>query len=57
MQGEDICNEKENTLIILSAKSDNNKKLNSLKKVGSNKKTVIDIQLDSLPAKFKNKMF
>ena len=27
MQGEDICNDKENTLIILSAKSDNNKKL------------------------------
>ena len=55
MKGEEISDDKENILIILSAKCDKNKKLHSLKKVGTNKKTVIDIQLDSLPVKFKEK--
>ena len=55
MKGEGIYDKKGNILIILSAKCDKNRKLNSLKKVGTNNKTVIDIQLDSLPVKFQEK--
>jgi len=51
--GIDIKNEK--TLIILSAKCDKNGKLNSLRKVGANENTVIDLQLQSLNIEFKNK--
>ena len=43
------------TLIILSAKCDKNGNLNSLRKVGINDKTVLDLQLESLEIKFDQK--
>ena len=45
----------EKTLIILSAKCNKNGKINSLRKVGTNEKTVLDLQLESLEIDFDNK--
>ena len=55
MSDDGILDLNENTLIILSARCDKNKELNSLRKVGANQNTVIDIQLESLKIKFNKK--
>ena len=45
----------EKTLIILSAKCNKNGEINSLRKVGTNENTVLDLQLESLEIEFDNK--
>ena len=55
MEADELDKEEENILIVLSAKCDKNGNLNSLKNVGSNNNSVIDIQLDSLKTKFQKK--
>ena len=52
MQGEEASNNKKNILIILSGKCDKKGNLNSLRKVGSNENTVLDIQIESLGIDF-----
>ena len=55
MKAVEAYNNEENILIILSAKCNKNGELNSLRKVGSNQNTVLDIQIESLGIKFKKK--
>lgn len=55
MQKDNIEIEEKKILIILSAKCDKKGNLNSLRKVGSNEKTVIDLQLESLKTIFSEK--
>ena len=55
MRKDDLEIESNKTLIILSAKCDKEGKLNSLRKVGSNEKKVIDLQLESLQIEFTKK--
>ena len=55
MEADELYKEKEDIVILLSAKCDKNGNLNSLRNVGSNKNSVIDIQLDSLQLKFQRK--
>ena len=55
MAREDSNIRHEKTLIILSAKCDKNGNLNSLRKVGINDNSVIDLQLESLEIKFDQK--
>ena len=55
MEADELDKEEGNILIVLSAKCDKNGNLNSLRNVGSNQNSVIDIQLDSLNSKFQKK--